>query len=61
MQTLLVEKSAIVASGIKASRTIQEYNPLINAVPQESSWSSFKILSPRSGNTILPRWQIRTL
>jgi hypothetical protein len=38
MQTLLVEKSAIVASGIKASRTIQEYNPLIDAVPQESPW-----------------------
>ncbi|EFY29903.1 hypothetical protein SEEM41H_21318 [Salmonella enterica subsp. enterica serovar Montevideo str. 4441 H] len=31
MQTISVEKSAFVASGIKASRTIQEYNRQIKA------------------------------
>ncbi|AVE58272.1 hypothetical protein CEP66_24520 [Citrobacter koseri] len=61
MQTLRAEKSAFVASGIKASRAIQEYNSPINAVPQESPWLSFKILSLRSGNTILPRWRTHTL
>ncbi|STD22785.1 cystathionine beta-lyase metC [Enterobacter asburiae] len=48
------------ARGSNPDGRIREYNSSISAVPQESPWLLFKILSRRSGITTLPRWRILT-